>query len=296
MRRLILLFVLAMTFAGASADDNKKGANTLGNPRYKEYADSLTKIGDYHFFETGNFKKAVLSYFDAYRKGGVKAALMLGCCYAEGIEVNLDMDRALELWEQAAEAGNADAAMKLGECYMYGFGVLRFDLEKSFKWYEIAYELGATEAAYSLGLFYRSGSVVEKDEEKALKYWREAADYGMKEAQAALGLEYFEGKNTKRNMLDAVKYLKMAADQGEPKAAFYAGLCCEMGYGMPIEDYVSAAYYYMVAADAEVPEAQVHLANMYFNGLGVEENVDRGNYWLKQAQLNGFVLKSEEKE
>lgn len=294
MQRLILLFVLAMTFAGASADDNQRGTIALGNPAYKQYADSLTKIGDHHFFETGNSKKAFLSYLNAYRKGGVEAALMLARFYAEGIEVDCDMDRALELWEQAAVAGNADAAMKMGECYMYGFGVMRYDLKKSFKWYETAYELGATEAAYALGLFYRGGTVVEKDEEKALKYWREAADYGMKEAQSALGLEYFEGKNTKRNILDALKYLKMAADQREPKAAYYAGLCCENGYGMPIEDYVSAAYYYMVAADAEVPEAQVRLANLYFNGLGVEKNVDRGNYWLKQAQLNGFVLKSEE--
>ena len=118
MRRLILLFVLAMTFAGASADDNQRGTIALGNPAYKQYADSLTKIGDHHFFETGNSKKAFLSYLNAYRKGGVEAALMLARFYAEGIEVDCDMDRALELWEQAAEAGNADAAMKMGECYM----------------------------------------------------------------------------------------------------------------------------------------------------------------------------------
>lgn len=292
MRRVILIFVLAMTFAGANAIDIK-GSVALGDSTYKAYTDSMTQIGDMHFFETGDFEKAVRYYAKAYEKGGVEAALMLGRCCAEGLGLEFDRGMAFMLWSQAAAAGNVDAMLKVAECYLYGNGV-KENMAESFQWYSRAHTNGAVEAAFVLGAFYHGGTVVEKDEEKALKYWKEAADYGIKSAQEALGMEYYEGKNTKRNIIEALKYLKMAADQGAPKAAFYAGLCCEKSYGMPYEDYVSAAYYYMVAADAEIPEAQVRLANLYLQGLGVDQNTERANYWFMQAQKNGLKIKVDE--
>lgn len=296
MRRILFSMIMLITATGCWAQtNNSNNSVVLGNTKYKAYTDSLTQIGDLHFFTTGNFEKAIQSYTKAYKKGGVEAAFMLGRCFFEGLGTEYDWDAAVMLWTQAARAGNVDAMIKLGECYLFATGV-EPDLANSFQWYNRAHENGSIEAAYVLGSFYYGGSVVEKDVEKALKYWTEAADAGMKQAQEALGLEYYEGKNTKRNILEGLKYLRMAADQGAPKAAFYTGLCYEKSYGLPGEDYISAAYYYMVAADAEIAAAQVRLANLYYLGLGVEKNPERAAYWLKQAQLNGYVLDSDEEK
>ncbi len=293
MKRILFLLVLVLTVsAGWAKNDKKQGGIVLGDPAFKAYTDSLTRLGDLHFFKTGEFDKALKYYVEAYKKGGIDAGFMLGRCLAEGLGTEIDMSQAIELWSQAASAGSADAAQKIGECYFLGIG-LKKDKQSAFQWYNKAHELGSSEATYLLGTFYYNGEGVEKDVDKAIELWTKAADAGNARAQETLGIFYFEGTEVHRNMLFAVKYLKMAADQGRAKAAFYAGLCCEKSYGLSMEDYVSAAYYYMVAADAEIPEAQARLANLYIEGKGVEKNIDRANYWLKQAQLNGLVLSEE---
>ena len=58
-----------------------------------------------------------------------------------GIGRSEDQQKAIKLYEEAAELGYAEAQFRLGVCYSDGDGVDR-DLSKAFYWYKKAYEKG----------------------------------------------------------------------------------------------------------------------------------------------------------
>ena len=71
----------------------------------------------------------------------------LGCCYADGnYGLAQNVEKALELWHQAAELGNAKSYYSIGVAYDIGNGVERD--EKKARHY---YELGAMGGVYRLG-------------------------------------------------------------------------------------------------------------------------------------------------
>jgi TPR repeat protein len=79
-------------------------------------------------FET--FKKAA-------EQGNDKAQNNLGVCYANGLGVKQDLEKAAKWWTKAAQQGYASAQNNLGVCYENGLGVKQ-DLEKAAKWYTAA--------------------------------------------------------------------------------------------------------------------------------------------------------------
>ena len=64
--------------------------------------------------------------------------LNLGERYMEGEEgIAQDEAKAVELFQRAADLGNADAMVRLGECYDDGEGVEQ-DKSKAVEWYQRA--------------------------------------------------------------------------------------------------------------------------------------------------------------
>lgn len=56
-------------------------------------------------------------------QGDAEAQYQLGCCYANGLGVEIDMVEAVRWFALAAEQGVALAQHALGNCYYYGYGV-----------------------------------------------------------------------------------------------------------------------------------------------------------------------------
>jgi len=285
MKKAVLILILVMSVSVGWSQP--KPSVPLGDPAYKALADSLTNLGDKEFYEDGNLINSFRHYEKAYRKyGGLDAAFMIGDFCANGYAYDGKLETAYKIWEKAAHAGHMQSARTLGECMVY----YTKTQEKGLYWMELADSLGSPDAAYTLAQLYRNGLCIEKNDSLSWKWYQKAADKGVGEAQQYVGIIYFEGKTVKRNILKAVKYLNAAAEQGLPIAAYYSGLCCENGWGMPTPDYISAAYYYMIAADGEIPEAQYRLSQFYTEGKGVDENPKRAAYWLEQAKKNGAEI------
>ena len=76
----------------------------------------------------------------------------------------------MKWYRKAADQGDALAQSTLGNCYLFGQGVLKDEVE-AVKWLRKAADQGADYAQYYLGRCYRNGHGVAKDEVEAYAYF-----------------------------------------------------------------------------------------------------------------------------
>lgn len=80
----------------------------------------------------------------------------------------------VEHLQQAAESGDARAALVLGYAYENGTEGLQRDYGAAKKWFEAAAERGEPYADCALGALYHRGLAVSKDNEMAVKWYFKA--------------------------------------------------------------------------------------------------------------------------
>ena len=130
----------------------------------------------------------------------------------EGLGVEADPARAVELYRECAEADPArfpshskdseEASRDLGiynlaRCYVSGTGTEK-DVVKAFELMHKLAERGNTEGMYNLGLMYQNGFGTEEDPESAYYWYRKAADLGYMDAQNNLAKCYYDGKGVEK--------------------------------------------------------------------------------------------------
>src|ERR1043166_2039572 len=68
----------------------------------------------------------------------------MGCCYNHGSGVDVNIEKAFELYKIAAEGGNSSAQKSLASLYEQGKGTEK-DINSAFYWYSKAFENGCQE-------------------------------------------------------------------------------------------------------------------------------------------------------
>ena len=86
----------------------------------------------------------------------------------------IDLEKALSLYQQAAEQGDFVGEQRLGCCYEEGIGIARSP-ELAFYYYKLAADQGAYYGCFKLGWCYENGIGVLKNEKTAFHYVQEAA-------------------------------------------------------------------------------------------------------------------------
>jgi uncharacterized protein len=99
----------------------------------------------------------------------------LGYCFAKGLGVVKNDQRAFELYSKAAAAGSAVAMESLGGAYTDGLYVKQ-DYGKALDWLEKSVEAGNADALQQIGNMYFNGHGVPKDYAMAAQYFQQAAD------------------------------------------------------------------------------------------------------------------------
>ena len=117
-------------------------------------------------------------------------------------------------WQEAADAGDADAAYGMGLLYGNGFGVDMND-ELALKYYGIAADQGHGDAAFNLAVMHQNGWGVPQDESVANEWYLLAAEKGNTEAQMALGRFFAMDFQASFDPLEAYKWFSIAAGLGE---------------------------------------------------------------------------------
>lgn len=171
----------------------------------------------------------------------------LAVCLSNAEGVTKDEDRAMELFEAAAEQGHANTLRNLGwTLHEHG------DREKAVVCFREAAQRGHAPALVDLSTYAREGL----------------------------------GGETK-SIAESVRLLRCAADQGEPWAQTELGFIHEEGNEVIAVDFEAAARFFELAAAQDLAEGELRLARCLANGVGLEANQERSIALLKSAARKG---------
>ena len=175
------------------------------------------------------------------------------CWYGTGTD-GYDMDKAEELIEKSAEAGNAEAWYWLGELTRYRTDKDRWT--KVIDCFNKAVELGSGWGYYGLGTLYYFGTGFDKNFAKAKECFEKAVDNDCLAGNIGLGKFYKNNKNTEADGLKAIEYLEKA---------------------LKSDDWVT------------VNEARVELGTLYFYGApSVEVDKEKCEEWMVKAAEDNY--------
>ncbi|MGZ5044937.1 MAG: J domain-containing protein [Methylobacter sp.] len=180
---------------------------------------------------------------------------------------NQDIERLLKKAKQLARQGRAAKALPL--------------------YLQLA-EQGNAEAQFQLGLTYASPQGITKDDKQAADWLSKAAEQGHREAQTKLGFMYAAGKGVAQNYNSAVYWCYKAAEQGDAIAQFNLGLMYAKGQGVA-QDNSLAVSWYSKAAEQGDAHAQYNLGDMYANGVGVAKDSRRAAVLYRKAAKQGLT-------
>lgn len=124
-----------------------------------------------------DWHKALAEFKPAAEAGDPNAEVNLGNLYMRGLAVPQDYGKAVKWYRKSAAQGSVVGQRKLGVCHFYGLGVSKDHLEAA-HWFQKAAEQGDPESASVLGGLYDQGTGVPRDRVRAYFWYSVATEYG----------------------------------------------------------------------------------------------------------------------
>ncbi|EXX57405.1 uncharacterized protein OCT59_023999 [Rhizophagus irregularis] len=180
-------------------------------------SDSVFLLGVFNHFGIEinvDKQKAFELYQNAANLGNVYGMIGLGYCYDEGIGTDINEPKAFELYQEVANLGNSRGIYNLGSCYECGIGT-NVNEQKAFELYQEAANLGNMLAINNLGSCYLNGFGTNVSKKRAFGLFQEAAKLGNHVAQYNLACMYKNGEGTKKDINQAIYWYKISAKQGD---------------------------------------------------------------------------------
>ncbi|CAB4379660.1 unnamed protein product [Rhizophagus irregularis] len=171
-----------------------------------------------------NVQKAFELYQKAADLGNVFGINDLGYCYQYGIGTDIDEKKAFELFQKVADLGSSSGINNLGACYEQGIGT-DIDEKKAFELYQKAANLGYSSGINNLGACYKQGIGTDIDEKKAFELYQKAADLGNSSGINNLGACYENGIGTDIDKKKAFELYQKAAELGNSSGINNLGAC-----------------------------------------------------------------------
>ena len=189
-----------------------------------------------------------------------------------------DYAAAFDLLTPLAQAGNADAQVRLGHMFHAGEGVAQ-DFVSAASWFQKAAEAGLGEAQNGLGRLYYNGEGVPQDFAEAARWYRSAAALGVAEAMDNLASLYLRGEGVPQDFAEATRWYLAGARKGRAEAQYNHGLMYYEGKGVP-QDYAEALRWFRRAAAQHLGRAMSTIGEMYQLGRGVPRDAVRAYAWF----------------
>lgn len=118
--------------------------------------------------------------------------------------------------QAAADKGNSKAQAQLGEMLLHGSDQVKQDGPRALTLLEQAARAGEASAAFRLGMLLETGEGVAEDRGRAVAYLKAAAAGGFGEAFHNVGVAYSTGGGVKRDYAEALAWLILATKNGIP--------------------------------------------------------------------------------
>jgi len=201
------------------------------------YAISSAKVADHfvHNYEDQDLPLALKLLEPLLEKNDPEAQYLMATLYDRGEGVTKNTEKARSLFDMAAEQGNADALSHKAYMYEHGDGIPK-DLSKAVATYESAAKKGNVGAQIRLAEILANGNGVARN--------------------TALAMSWFE-----RSLLSSNNFWRSKAYIGIAKIH------------QEEQRFSEAARNMKKAAALSDKEAQLSLAKMYFEGVGMRRNV-----------------------
>ena len=203
----------------------------------------------------------------------------------------------------AAERGDINAQLHLGDCYYFGGShdgeTVNKNYNKAIFWYRKAAEQGNAEAQFNLAYMYEQGLATDSPDYSQAFYWyKRAAEQGKASAQYNVGYYYKKGRGISQNLSEAYKWYKRAADQGHQNAIdeLKKNLKSnenQINKNKSDSSNISSLNDLITAAQNGDIRAQVQLGDCYYSGIGfykgeiVEKNYEKAVFWFLKAARQG---------
>ncbi|MEP2706531.1 MAG: hypothetical protein ABJQ21_23765 [Roseibium sp.] len=153
--------------------------------------------------------------------------------------------------------------------------------------YKIAANLGNPDAFLRLGDLYNTGDLIEANPQLAFDYYQKAAALGSESASVNIGLMMIEGSGTTQDIPGGLAFLIEAADKENTQALMALGKLYRTGDPNGItSDLVRSFEYYKRAADGGSSAATVITARMMIDGEGTIAAPEKG-YDVARRLLEG---------
>jgi hypothetical protein len=216
-------------------------------------------------------------------KGCIAAMLNLGYLLEGGKYVRKNYNEAFHWFNQAADAGNAEAELQLGGCYHYGLGTTP-DLSMAAKYYRLSADQTNFVAMKSLGYLLMNGFGVKTNEAEA-EYWlmRAANDGGNRRAMYDLGVICSLKYPDTNAMVDGFKWMKQSAELGDALAAQELANFYYRGWGGTETNLASYRYWRLKAATLGATDSQFFMGQAYRLGDGVPKDPETSLAWYGKA-------------
>lgn len=262
---------------------------------YKKSADQGHELAQYSLAiillnDPARLPQGLSRLKESANAGSSKAQLLLGQLYANGQgTITRDEAAAIEQFTKAAEKGEADAYVMLGQMCEAGKGMKK-DMVKAVEYYEKGTKRDSIPAINKLAGIYLNGAEgVQKDVAKtketlALGVEREK-DGTTTLINLAMVLESVDKKPA-----EAFVHYKKAAEKGNVDAMFKVGSMYAEGTGVEKKDQKQAFTWYKSAAEKGSAAAMFGLATAYEKGEGIEASAKDSKEWLIKSAVNGWPV------
>lgn len=347
---ILLCSLLIFSFSACSAEDITKALQSAGSAskddgtfRYSSADSSDLEVRSYDGdsraaltlglrFDYGiqgehqNYQEALNWYETSANLGNSNACVHLGYMLLFGLGTEKDLNRSLEYFERAVDAGNYDGYAGLGRYYLVNSD-LPDAAANAYANIQAAEQQGNAMGTYLMGYCYEKGIGVTADADQAASYYEKLTStkikdiskvnrYPYQEAYVRRALLYLgkllpenpdnasangnasasetdsaDSTDTTRNSKEAkeaLSLLKSASDTSYAPALYYLGLVYEKGIGAGVS-YANARTYFEKAAKQDYAPALNRLGYLYFNGLGVDASYTRAAYYQKLAAAQGYA-------
>jgi len=266
----------------------KRGAGVLGSLNKAAYlfqmmADLDHPLAQYNLAsilidETAKESKdkAIALFQKAADQGSAEAMRDLGMCYILGNGVAKDIQIARSFLESAVERGDTQSLFFLAT--LLKEHVIEKEPEQRSKvisLFQRAAELGHASSTFELAQIFRFGRLgFEKDWPKAFGLIQASAMQGHPPALLLLGQIFEAGESVEKDTKRALSLYQAAASLGDPDAVLHLAMTIAEGKITP-RDLKKVTALYQVAAQKGHPVAQWMLGRLYEEGIEVELNINK---------------------
>ncbi len=226
-----------------------------------------------------------VSYWEKAKNNNVKIKTDLAVLYLNDKSGFKDIQQGIKLLNEAVEVGFPQAMAELGLCYAGGIGVPS-NSNKAVNLLRAAANKNYVRAQFILGCMYRDGDHLPVSATDSIMWFTKASDAGDSDAHFMLGVMYFDGKLVPKDVDKAIFHFKKSLEDENILHRQDAQYLCGLAY-VEKQRYSEAFGYFLEGAKSGDGDCQYQVGNLYTYGEGTEQDFAQAKLWLEKALQNG---------